>query len=111
MACLHRSQYHSGAYLFHPDRQTLELLKQGNFRKQAGYLGLEQELPADAAVDIFFMADLRSGLHRFGNRGYRAAQLEASILGGRLYLLRSRKPSAWYPGRTGSRVALSIALE
>jgi SagB-type dehydrogenase family enzyme len=76
----------SGTYLFHRDRQTLELLKQGSFREQAGYLGLEQELPADAAVDIFFMADLRSVLHRFGNRGYRAAQLEAGILGGKLYL-------------------------
>jgi hypothetical protein len=36
---------------------------------------LDQELPADAAVDIFFLADL-----------YRAVQLEAGIIGGRLYL-------------------------
>jgi len=76
----------SGAYVFHRDRGLLECLKQGNFRAQAGYLGLEQELPADAAVDIFFLADLRPILHRFGNRGYRIVQLEAGILGGRLYL-------------------------
>jgi hypothetical protein len=37
-------------------------------------------------VDIFFLADLRPILQRFGNRGYRALQLEAGILGGKLYL-------------------------
>ena len=76
----------SGAYVFHRDRGTLECLKQGNFRTQAGYLGLEQELPADAAVAIFFLADLRPIFEQLGNRGYRAVQLEAGILGGKLYL-------------------------
>src|ERR1700733_6244560 len=35
----------SGAYVFHRDRGILELLRQGDFREQAGYLGLEQALP------------------------------------------------------------------
>jgi SagB-type dehydrogenase family enzyme len=76
----------AGAYVFHRDRGELECLKRGNFRDQAGYLGLEQQLPADAAVDVFFLADLRPILDRLGNRGYRAVQLEAGILGGKLYL-------------------------
>jgi len=76
----------SGAYFFHRDQKALELLKEGEFRQEAGYLGLEQELPADASVDVFFMADLNRVLERFGNRGYRAIQLEAGILGGKLYL-------------------------
>jgi SagB-type dehydrogenase family enzyme len=76
----------AGAYFFSPKNQKLELLKAGDFRKEAGYLGLEQQLPADAAVDIFFLADLGSVLSRFGNRGYRIAQLEAGIIGGKLYL-------------------------
>lgn len=79
-----------GAYLLHRGRGTdvgqLELLKEGSFRAEAGYLGLQQELPADASVDIFFLADLNPILERFGNRGYRAVQLEAGILGGRIYL-------------------------
>ncbi len=75
-----------GAYVFHRGHGLLERLKQGNFRDQAGYLGLQQELPATAAVDVFFLADLRPILQRFGNRGYRAVQLEAGILGGKLYL-------------------------
>ena len=76
----------SGAYVFHRSRGLLECLKKGDFRAQAGYLGLEQELPADAAVDIFFLVDLEPILQRFGNRGYRVVQLEAGILGGKLYL-------------------------
>jgi SagB-type dehydrogenase family enzyme len=92
----------SGAYFFHRQRSlpvgahqgvrtaftagTLECLKEGDFRNEAGYLGLEQELPADASVAIFFLADLRRILDRLGNRGYRAVQLEAGILGGKLYL-------------------------
>jgi SagB-type dehydrogenase family enzyme len=76
----------SGSYVFHRGRGLLECLKRGDFRDQAGYLGLEQDLPADAAVDIFFLADLEPILLRFGNRGYRAVQLEAGILGGKLYL-------------------------
>ena len=75
-----------GAYVFHRDSGLFECLKQGKFCDQAGYLGLEQQLPADAAVDIFFLADLRPILQRFGNRGYRAVQLEGGILGGKLYL-------------------------
>ncbi len=75
-----------GAYVFHRARKVLECLTQGDFRSQAGYLGLQQALPADAAVDVFFLADLRPILQRYGNRGYRAVQLEAGILGGKLYL-------------------------
>jgi SagB-type dehydrogenase family enzyme len=76
----------AGAYVYHWERKALELLKSGEFRDKAGYLGLEQQLPADAAVDVFFVADLKRILERYGNRGYRAVQLEAGILGGKLYL-------------------------
>ncbi len=76
----------SGAYVYHWDSKSLELLKRGDFRDKAGYLGLEQQLPADAAVDVFFLADLKKISERYGNRGYRIVQLEAGILGGKLYL-------------------------
>jgi SagB-type dehydrogenase family enzyme len=76
----------AGAYVYHWKEKQLELLKPGDFREKAGYLGLEQQLPADASVDVFFLADLKQILQRYGNRGYRAAQLEAGILGGKLYL-------------------------
>src|SRR6266566_4212857 len=76
-----------GAYFFEREQNTtLEVLKEGEFRAQAHHLGLEQDLPADACVAIFFLADLKRILERYGNRGYRAVQLEAGIIGGRIYL-------------------------
>jgi len=75
-----------GAYFFEREQNALELLKEGKFRAAAHHLGLEQELPADACVDIFFLADLEQILERYGNRGYRAVQLEAGAIGGRIYL-------------------------
>lgn len=76
----------AGAYVYHWDEKFFELLKRGDFRDKAGYLGLEQQIPADAAVDVFFLADLKKILEHYGNRGYRAVQLEAGIIGGKLYL-------------------------
>src|SRR5208283_1944018 len=75
-----------GAYFFQREQNTLELLKSGEFRAEAHHLGLEQELPADACVDIFFLADLKRILEQYGNRGYRAVQVEAGAIGGRIYL-------------------------
>ncbi|MGA8441885.1 MAG: SagB family peptide dehydrogenase [Candidatus Sulfotelmatobacter sp.] len=75
-----------GAYFFRREQKTVELLKAGEFRAEAHHLGLEQELPADACVDIFFLADLKRILEGYGNRGYRAVQLEAGAIGGRMYL-------------------------
>ena len=50
------------------------------------HLGLGQELPADVSVNIFCLVELPPLLERFGNRGYRAAQLESAIIGGKVYL-------------------------
>jgi SagB-type dehydrogenase family enzyme len=76
----------NGSYYYHREEHALELLRHGNFRKVSGYLGLEQQLPADASVNIFFLANLHQILEQHGNRGYRAAQLEAGVLGGKLYI-------------------------
>jgi nitroreductase len=75
-----------GAYVFHRRERAVECLKEGNFRTDARRLGLWQELPGDAAAAVFFLADLDPILARFGNRGYRAVQLESGIIGGKLYL-------------------------
>ena len=64
----------------------MELQKEGDYRQQAGHLGLDQTLSADASADFFFMTDLNPILERFGNRGYRLAQLDASITAGKIYL-------------------------
>ena len=75
-----------GVYSYRREARALELIKQGDFRREAGYLGLGQELPADCSVNLYLLTDLHRVLERFGNRGYRAAQLDASIMGGKFYL-------------------------
>ena len=75
-----------GAYYYRRSDGTLETLKRGDFRADATYLDLGQALAGDASAAVFMMADLNAILNRFGNRGYRAVQTEAGIIGGKLYL-------------------------
>ena len=75
-----------GSYFFSPRDNELELLRAGDFREESGHLGFEQALPADASAVLFFMTGLEGILSRWGNRGYRVAQMEAGVLGGRMYL-------------------------
>ena len=75
-----------GAYVLDRERARLQLLKEGEFRREAGFLGLGQEIPHDASVNVYFLTDLEPALARYGNRGYRLAQMEAAVTAGRLYL-------------------------
>jgi SagB-type dehydrogenase family enzyme len=75
-----------GTYVMDLERPALVPLRAGRFRAEAGWLGLGQELPADAAANIYWLADLEAVLAHQGARGYRAAQLAAAIAGGRTYL-------------------------
>jgi len=75
-----------GAYHYPRQSEELELLKEGDFRAEAGHLCFEQALGADASAVVFFLADLELVLGRLGNRGYRAAQLEAGVMGGNVYI-------------------------
>jgi SagB-type dehydrogenase family enzyme len=75
-----------GAYHYRRAEASLECLREGSFRGEAGHLALDQPLAADAAVNVYHLADLGAVLERLGNRGYRAAQLEGGIRGGRIYL-------------------------
>ena len=49
----------SGCYLYHRESKTLELTRQGEFRHEAGLLALNQALGADAAINVFFLTDLK----------------------------------------------------
>jgi len=75
-----------GAYAFHPRARGLELLREGDFRSNARFLDLEQDLAGDAAANLYLLVDLEPLLARYGNRGYRVAQLEGGLIGGRVYL-------------------------
>src|SRR5205085_10034086 len=75
-----------GASYYRCASSAIECLKTGDLRSEARHHGLQQNLPGDAAADVFLLTDLDSILERFGNRGYRAIQLEAGIIGGKMYL-------------------------
>lgn len=75
-----------GAYVYRAGEHALEIVRHGAFRDRAAYLTLEQPLGGDAAATIFFMAPLDAMRERLGERGYRLANLEAGLAGGRAYL-------------------------
>jgi SagB-type dehydrogenase family enzyme len=75
-----------GTYVLDGARPALVPLRSGRFRGEAGWLGLGQDLPADAAVNVYWLVDLHAVLAHQGARGYRTAQLAAAIAGGRTYL-------------------------
>jgi SagB-type dehydrogenase family enzyme len=75
-----------GSYYFNRDSKSLDLLKKEVHRDVSGYLCLWQSLFSDASVALFLMTPLEQLVERFGNRGYRTAQFEASIVAGKIYL-------------------------
>jgi SagB-type dehydrogenase family enzyme len=52
----------------------------------ATHLALDQAIAGEAAVNVYFTAELDAVLEAYGDRGYRLAQLEAGLRGGRAYL-------------------------
>jgi SagB-type dehydrogenase family enzyme len=65
---------------------SIELLRTGDFRAQAAHLAFDQDYAAAAHVNSYYLTDLGPVLERYGNRGYRVAQLEAALFAGRLHL-------------------------
>jgi SagB-type dehydrogenase family enzyme len=75
-----------GSYFFNRSTNSLEQLGINVSRDMSGYLCLGQALFSDASVVFFLMTDLQSVLKALGNRGYRASQLEAGVIAGKIYL-------------------------
>src|SRR5262249_39435659 len=76
----------SGAYVYRPAAHALARLHLGDVRRESAFLCLEQALGGMSSATVFFLADLDRVLAALGNRGYRVANLEAGVIGGRLYL-------------------------
>jgi SagB-type dehydrogenase family enzyme len=75
-----------GAYVYDRRAHALTLLRPGDVRQASAFLCLEQALGGASSATVFFLADLGRALERWGNRGYRIVNLEAGLIGGRLYL-------------------------
>jgi SagB-type dehydrogenase family enzyme len=75
-----------GSYYFSRNSESLDLLKRDVHRDVSGYLCLWQSLFSDASIVFFLMTPLEQVIASYGNRGYRAAQFEAGIIAGKIYL-------------------------
>jgi SagB-type dehydrogenase family enzyme len=75
-----------GVYLHHPDRDAVELVRPGTFRAEAARIAAGQQYAGDAHVNLYYLAHLPSILERYGDRGYRLAQLEGALHAGKLHL-------------------------
>lgn len=75
-----------GIYFYDRTGRVLHKLEEKETRLAMSHLALDQSLGGDAAFNIYFLANLNVLLPQLGNRGYRAAQLDASIAAGRAYL-------------------------
>jgi SagB-type dehydrogenase family enzyme len=75
-----------GAYAYDRGVHALARLRAGDVREASAFLCLEQALGGTSSATVFFLADLARVLERWGNRGYRLVNLEAGLIGGRLYL-------------------------
>lgn len=75
----------SGAYQYHPRESVLERVGETD-RRTAGHLALDQPVVGRAAANVYLLADVDRLVERFGNRGYRLAQLAGGLALGRLYL-------------------------
>ena len=76
----------AGLYRFDTQANRLPRLKRDNFRTQAAHLALDQVAAGEAAINIYFVTNLEDVIMKLGERGYRAAQLEGGVRGGRVYL-------------------------
>ncbi|MDA4123278.1 MAG: SagB/ThcOx family dehydrogenase [Thaumarchaeota archaeon] len=76
----------NGSYRLDRASGSLEQLRSGEFRDVGGYLCLGQPLFTGASAVLFLMTELGEDLRLLGDRGYRAAQFEAGVAAGRMYL-------------------------
>jgi SagB-type dehydrogenase family enzyme len=79
-------QLDAGTYVLHPRSGGIELLAHGNMQAEAARLACAQHYAAEAHVNVYYLADLEPILERYGNRGYRVAQLEAALHAGKVHL-------------------------
>lgn len=76
----------SGSYRWQGELIELERISEAANRGISAHLALGQDLGGDAAANIYFLVDLEHIVERLGDRGYRIAQLDASVAAGRIYL-------------------------
>ena len=75
-----------GIYHYAVLNHSLELVKSGDFRKEITAAGLEQEMLGDADVTFVLSAVFDRIRHKYGERGFRYAYIEAGHISQNIYL-------------------------
>ena len=75
-----------GTWVVSADGKGLELLREADLREHCARLACTQAYAAEAHVDVYLLGDLDPVFARWGERGYRLAQLEPTLHLGRLQL-------------------------
>jgi SagB-type dehydrogenase family enzyme len=75
-----------GIYHYSILDHALELVKAGDFRRKITDAGLEQEMLGDAAVTFVLSAIFDRLRHKYGERGFRYAYIEAGHISQNIYL-------------------------
>jgi SagB-type dehydrogenase family enzyme len=76
-----------GVYYYDRSHHELVQIRRGDHRQQAYAASLFQDVVGEAHVAFVMTADLKRLGYPDGDRGYRYANLDAGMLGGRLYLM------------------------
>ncbi len=75
-----------GIYHYSVQKHALELVKSGDFRNSITKAGLDQDMLGDSSV-VFVLTSLFDRLrHKYGERGYRYAYMEAGHISQNIYL-------------------------
>lgn len=84
---VHRVQgVDTGIYYYNRAAHALIPHQEGDVRALAARLSLGQDIAADSAFAVSMIADFPRAMALFGERGYRAAHIEAGTIGQGLYL-------------------------
>lgn len=75
-----------GIYHYAVLDHSLELVKAGDFRSRITNAGLEQEMLGDAAVTFVLSAVFDRVCHKYGQRGFRYAYIEAGHISQNIFL-------------------------
>lgn len=86
IAVLDITDLETGCYYYAVHAQEFRQIRFKNFRREAHYLCLGQDLGRDAAAIVFHTADLQGAIARYGDRAYRYLHMDAGHLGQRLNL-------------------------
>src|SRR6185312_5075202 len=77
---------HSGVWYYHPPADRWVLLRRGNFRRNIGFICLEQVRCANASAVCLITSNIQVVMNGAGPDAYRLAHLEAGIAAQRMTL-------------------------